>query len=590
VAFPDTLETLIEDGVIDAVKSRLMSGKEAAVFVVERQGELLAAKVYKAREQRTFKATASYTEGRNQTRNSRDKRAMGKRSSYGKELIEESWRDVEVRALSEAFHAGVRVPRPFMLHDDVLLMELLVDESGAPAPRLADFELPREVAEQLHREIFNQVRLLLSCGKIHGDLSAFNILMARGGPTLIDMPQVVDAARNNQAREILRRDLRNITEHLARFDARLLRFRDCGDALWQHYVNGTLDRATEPQEGGVGGGHHRSRRTRDAERGRMGRERQDPAAARRDGPPPQGPPRQGAPGQGPPRDGPRQGTPSQGPPRDRQFQPEAAGPPRDRQFQPEAAGPPRDRPFQPGTEGPRRDRPFPPRPAGPPRDRPFLQGTEGPPRDRPFPQGSQGPSRDRRLPPGTEGPPRDRPLRAGTEGPRREGPFQPRTEGPRREGPFPHGAEGPRREGPRHGAPGQGPQRDGPPPRGSSGEPRERQQRPGAPRPGSWQGPREGQPRHPAPRPGDSGQGPPRHQPPRPGDSGQGPPRHEGHGQAAPRGSGAAFQQSPRPTPPGQEPPRDPQPRPAPAQDGAADGPPRWDAPRDEPSGGGPRR
>ena len=102
MAFPETLETLIEEGVIDAVRSRLMSGKEASVFVVERQGELLAAKVYKAREQRTFKATASYTEGRNQTRNSRDKRAMGKRTSYGRELIEESWRDVEVRALSEA--------------------------------------------------------------------------------------------------------------------------------------------------------------------------------------------------------------------------------------------------------------------------------------------------------------------------------------------------------------------------------------------------------------------------------------------------------------------------------------------------------
>ena len=102
MAFPETLETLIEEGVIDAVRSRLMSGKEASVFVVERQGELLAAKVYKAREQRTFKATASYTEGRNQTRNSRDKRAMGKRTSYGRELIEESWRDVEVRALSGA--------------------------------------------------------------------------------------------------------------------------------------------------------------------------------------------------------------------------------------------------------------------------------------------------------------------------------------------------------------------------------------------------------------------------------------------------------------------------------------------------------
>ncbi len=520
MAFPETLETLIEDGVIDAVRSRLMSGKEASVFVVERQGELLAAKVYKAREQRTFKATASYTEGRNQTRNSRDKRAMGKRSSYGKELIEESWRDVEVRALSEAFHAGVRVPKPFMLHDDVLLMELLVDENGAPAPRLADFELLREVAEQLHREIFNQVRLLLSCGKIHGDLSAFNVLMARGGPTLIDMPQVVDAARNNQAREILRRDLRNITEHLARFDARLLRFRDCGDALWQHYVNDTLHLATEPQEGGVGGGHHRSRRTRDAERGRMGRERQDPAATRRDGPPHQGPahqgpPRHAAPVQGPPRDGQRHGGPGQGPPRDRQFPPGTAGPPRDRPLQPGADGPRRDRPFSQGTEGPRRDGPFPQGTEGPRRDRPFPQGTEGPRRESPFPQGADGPRRDGSRP----GAPGQRPPR--------EESFRQRNPG-----------QGPSRDGPRHEA--HGPPVDRPPLRASGGEPREGQPRPGAPRPASWQGP--GQPRDHAVRPGVSGQGPP---------------LREAPGPAAPRGSGVGSQQSPRPTPPGPEPPRD---------------------------------
>ena len=119
---PDSLQKLIEDGVIDDVKTQLMSGKEAAVYVVERHGELLAAKVYKSREPRTFKATSTYTEGRNQTRNTRDKRAMGKRTAWGKELIESSWRDMEYQALFQAFHAGVRVPEPVLLYDDVLLM------------------------------------------------------------------------------------------------------------------------------------------------------------------------------------------------------------------------------------------------------------------------------------------------------------------------------------------------------------------------------------------------------------------------------------------------------------------------------------
>ncbi len=323
---PDTLQKLIDDGVIDDVRARLMSGKEASVFIVERGGELLAAKVYKAREQRTFKATASYTEGRNQTRNSRDKRAMGKRTSYGKGLVESSWRDMEFAALQDAYQAGVRVPQPYLLYDDVLLMELLVDEAGAPAPRLADFELEPEVATLLHREIYGQVRLLLSCGKIHGDLSAFNVLVAKDGPTLIDLPQVVDASANNSAQEILRRDLGNVTEHLARFDARLLRFRDCGDALWAHYQRGTLHDAAEPEVvvprgQGRGGG-----RMRDAERGRAGRgpsqrtHGRDPLghateAPRQDAHHDRGPPRRDD--RGPPRDdrGPPPRRDDRGPPR-----------------------------------------------------------------------------------------------------------------------------------------------------------------------------------------------------------------------------------------------------------------------------------
>ncbi|HEY4220974.1 MAG TPA: RIO1 family regulatory kinase/ATPase, partial [Myxococcota bacterium] len=271
---PDILQQLVDDGAIDDVRARLMSGKEASVFVVERAGDLVAAKVYKDRDQRTFKATADYTEGRNQSRNSRDKRAMGKRTTHGRELAEASWRDMEFQALQSAFMSGVRVPEPYLLYDNVLLMELLVDESGAPAPRLADFRLDADVAALLHREIYGQVRLLLRSGYIHGDLSAFNILIAHNGPTLIDMPQVVDASTNNSAPAILQRDLQNVTEHLARFDARLLRFRDCGSALWQHYRRGEIDLHTEPEEGGVrrqDSRGHRGRRARDAERGRAGR-------------------------------------------------------------------------------------------------------------------------------------------------------------------------------------------------------------------------------------------------------------------------------------------------------------------------------
>ncbi|MEZ4393379.1 MAG: RIO1 family regulatory kinase/ATPase [Polyangiales bacterium] len=383
MALPDSLVSLLEDGVIDTVERRLLSGKEASVYVVSRRGELLAAKVYKAVERRTFKATASYTEGRNQTRNSRDQRAMSKRSNYGRELAEESWRDMEFRALYNADAAGVRVPKPILLYGDVLLMELLVDEHGEPAPRLADTELDPHDAEPMFREVFRQVRLLLGTGKVHGDLSAFNILLTKAGPTIIDMPQVVDAPGNNLARDILTRDLQNVVGHLARFDARLLRFRHCGEALWRHYQMGSLDDATQPQEGSVRGERHAGgRREQLAERGRMGRAdsefrqnqrppgshspshheprregvavRQGHNPPRREGPPPPQSRRDGPPPQQR-RDGPPPQSRRDGPP----PQSRRDGPP-----PPRRAGPPPPR--RDGPPPPRRDGPPPPRRDGPP--------------------------------------------------------------------------------------------------------------------------------------------------------------------------------------------------------------------------------
>jgi RIO kinase 1 len=357
LGLPDSLVSLMEDGVIDTVERRLMSGKEAAVYVVTRGEERLAAKVYKAAERRTFKATASYTEGRVQTRNTRDRRAMSKRSSYGRELAEENWRDMEFRALYNASSAGVRVPKPVLLYGDVLLMELLVDETGEPAARLADTELAATDAEPMFREVFRQVRLLLASGRVHGDLSAFNVLLPQGGPTIIDLPQVVDAAGNNLAREILRRDLENVVTHLATYDARLLRFRHCGDALWRHYQMGTLDDGVVPEEGSVRGDRNRpGRREQLAERGRMGRA---DGENRPQPPRPQGP------------QGPRGQRVGQGPARPTQHEPR-----RDGVGGRQGAGP------SPQSQGRRHDSPPPPqqgrRHDGPP---PPQQGRrhDGPP-------------------------------------------------------------------------------------------------------------------------------------------------------------------------------------------------------------------
>jgi len=299
----DGISHLVDEGIIDAVHSRLMSGKEATVYVVERGGHLGAAKVYKAPDDRMFKQVSSYTEGRNQTRNTRDKRAMSKKTTYGRGLLEEGWHEMEFRALRAAFDAGVRVPEPYFLYEDVLFMDLVVDENGAPASRVADFSYSPEQATHLHLEIFLQVKRLLETGRVHGDLSAYNVLMSASGPTLIDLPQVVEVASNANAAQILRRDLRNVTEHLARFDARLLRFADAGHGLFQHFLRGELGSVTGPEEsapawrsGGGGGGGGR-RRGRNAEMGRAGRDKGQRAQTTHPGSTPP------AVGQGPPSGG-----------------------------------------------------------------------------------------------------------------------------------------------------------------------------------------------------------------------------------------------------------------------------------------------
>ena len=52
---PNRIKPLVEDGLVDEVISRLMSGKEADVFVVYSFGEIRCAKVYKESLQRGFK-------------------------------------------------------------------------------------------------------------------------------------------------------------------------------------------------------------------------------------------------------------------------------------------------------------------------------------------------------------------------------------------------------------------------------------------------------------------------------------------------------------------------------------------------------
>ena len=235
---PNRLQPLLTEGLIDEVIRQLMSGKEATVYIVRCGEEIRCAKVYKDAKQRSFRKSVSYQEGR-KTKNSRQARAMGKGTRYGRQMQEEAWQSAEVDALYRLAAAGVRVPQPHICHEGVLLMDLVTDADGHPAPRLNDIELSAEEALEFHAGLLKQVVRMLCAGIIHGDLSEYNILVGSDGPVIIDLPQAVDAAGNSNAGPMLERDVANLASYFGRF-APELADSDYGKEIWRLYQAGDL--------------------------------------------------------------------------------------------------------------------------------------------------------------------------------------------------------------------------------------------------------------------------------------------------------------------------------------------------------------
>ena len=235
---PPRLQPLLEDGLIDDVTRQLMSGKEAMVFVVTCGDEVRCAKVYKEANKRSFRQSVDYTEGR-KTKNSRQARAMQKGSKYGRESQEAAWQSAEVDALYRLANAGVRVPTPYNFYEGVLLMELVTGDDGNAAPRLNDVELSAETAREYHAFLINQVVRMLVAGIVHGDLSEFNILVGSDGPVIIDLPQAVDAAGNNHAKDMLVRDVTNLANYFGQFAPELLKTQYAKE-IWALYERGDL--------------------------------------------------------------------------------------------------------------------------------------------------------------------------------------------------------------------------------------------------------------------------------------------------------------------------------------------------------------
>jgi RIO kinase 1 len=266
----DPLAPLLHEGVIDEVVARLKSGKEADLWLVRHGHEVVAAKVYKSRQTRSYRNDTAYREGR-RVRNTRTQRAMDRGSRFGQAASEEAWKAKEADALHTLHAAGVRVPKPVLFFEGVLLMEVVVDETGHPAPRLIDAHVSRERAAALYADLRSQVVKMLCCDLVHGDLSPYNVLLGAHGPVVIDFPQVVGAAHNSQAEGFFTRDLGGLQRFFAAIDPALASARGDAHEIWRAYarrelVPGFVPSGVPPASGGVAGagvaGKRRRRRRR----------------------------------------------------------------------------------------------------------------------------------------------------------------------------------------------------------------------------------------------------------------------------------------------------------------------------------------
>jgi RIO kinase 1 len=207
------------------VLRKVKGGKEASVYLCRSgpaiEPPLVAAKVYRPRSLRNLKNDSQYRAGRvdldeNRQAIVRDKdiHAMQKRTAYGEELRHQSWIAYEFQTLEMLHDAGADVPKPYALEKNAILMDYIGDLEVA-APTLNTITLETEEVTPLFERVIRNVDLLLSNQRIHGDLSAYNILYWEGEITFIDFPQVVPPEDNPAAWTIFLRDLTRVCQYFA---------------------------------------------------------------------------------------------------------------------------------------------------------------------------------------------------------------------------------------------------------------------------------------------------------------------------------------------------------------------------------------
>jgi RIO kinase 1 len=240
----DSLGEFYEHQWISDVLKRVKGGKEASVYQcapgAEVQAEYVAAKVYRPRSLRNLKNDSQYRVGRieldadgHRVKGDRAYKAIKKRTEYGEEIRHQSWIAYEFQTLQQLFEAGADVPRPYAMEKNAILMDFIGDADNA-APPLSSVRLGSHEAKTLFERVMTNLRIMLAHERIHGDLSAYNILYWDGTISLIDFPQVVASESNPQAWGIFLRDVTRICDYFTSQGVKA-HARKLAEEMWQEY-------------------------------------------------------------------------------------------------------------------------------------------------------------------------------------------------------------------------------------------------------------------------------------------------------------------------------------------------------------------
>lgn len=244
------LTDFYRDNVISDVLARVKGGKEANVYCCQAHPasglDLIAAKIYRPQAHRTLRNDAIYKEGRllldeegkGVVRNTRLKRAIAQKTDFGREAATFSWIEHEYAMLHTLHAAGADVPKPLGHLGNTILMEYF-GEVNQPAPTLSSVRLEPNEARPLFERLLWHVELMLSQNRVHGDLSAYNVLYWQGRAVVIDFPQAVVALKNPHAPRLLARDIERLAQYFAPYGVQLDPHAYARE-LWSRFQNSEL--------------------------------------------------------------------------------------------------------------------------------------------------------------------------------------------------------------------------------------------------------------------------------------------------------------------------------------------------------------